>query len=361
MLLKSFVNPIFEEDLSTWIASPAYNKSRNVLIARVDSSKTGKKYGHLIPETKVLYDYVDKKKMKTHEVFVLLISIGKKDYVGGFILCRKDRVDGVNESAKKLLQEFVSGLPLNLQSEFTRHCRIALDGAWGNGTMIAWLSKTGNPNWVVKSGGKDNVRDCHGKVYTLKEFSIARQTECLRLGLFKPLNRTHLEGIEYYTERVQLVSQGYLEIALILVRFPATQDTHKDRYLLLITQPSYYWSPFRAIQTYKGRWQIEVMFRTCKQDYELETYSCHVKTQVYLGDKEIRIQVSEEDLSVRKEQAFSRIERHLAICFIRYMMIQWYRVADTRCKKTPLREVLLDWQTYLDKIPEKAFKRLFAR
>ena len=325
------------------MAQSPSNQSKYKLHARIDSSKTGYHYGKQIPELRHLYDYVKRCYAKTHEIYVLLISIGKKDYIGGFHLVKKSGKQKTNVIAQNLLQSFEKILPKSLRPQWKSHVRISLDGAWGKGKMIEWLHGNQYHKIAIKSGGVDRVEmdGLEMRLIEVKKSLIDLSSESDWLS-FHPCH--NLDGITNQLEKWQLVSSG-LFIWILTLRFHSSKSGSKPRYLTLLSLDIDRWYAYQVVQTYKGRWSIETMFRTCKQYCDLE------KISFWDAKKEKKRSTNE---------AIDRIELMLSLRFISYMVINWYRVAHTRWSRTGLQDVIHRWELYFDGLSAKAFQELFS-
>lgn len=327
-LLRFYGRDAFKTEFKKWLTFSASLKSRKQINVRVDASKTGHKYGFLIPELKILYDYVSNSNIKTHEIYVLLVSIGNKDYIADFVLKKKDEKGG-NRIAKSMIYNLYNSMD-KLKPDFRKYVRISLDGAFGNGDMISWLNKHKLTNTAIKSGGKDYCR------YVLKDKEFRNtlknlEQHLLKEGCFKEFNPCHHLSGEYVDILVEI---NEVTLKAVLVRYKRKK---KNSYRsVLVLSHNLDWHSFQIIQTYKGRWQIEVMFRTSKQHLGLEKYSFHSEDNV------------------------DNIEMHLALRFICYMWLSWYRAEHTRPSKTSLKDVILRWRRYLNELPPKSFQQLFS-
>ena len=135
----------------------------------------------------------------------------------------------------------------------------------------------------------------------------------------------------------------------MLVKYFGKQKV-SDRYLLLLS-PNLDWWPFQIVQCYKGRWQIEVMFRTSKQIFELENYSYHII---------VRETDNEQTIKKKKEIKLQAIEWHIALSFIGYMWMNWYRKEYTRIGKTQLRDIRKSWIKYFNLLSSKSILSLIS-
>ncbi len=139
---------LFEDEFRRWISKHPSNRALNQLIIRVDDTKSGRKYGFMIPELQYLYDYVKKCSYSTHIVFVLMVSIGSYDFIVDFRF-KKSEVNG---------------------------SIISLDGVYRNlFSLEDFLNykkndvEFGKLAFVIKSGGKQKVKLPNGLELSLKE------------------------------------------------------------------------------------------------------------------------------------------------------------------------------------------------
>jgi hypothetical protein len=326
--LRCYGRTTFKNDFKEWLELSPSQKSKKHINVRVDGSKTGRKYGFIIPELQWLYDYVTKSKMLTHEIYVLLISIGDKDYIVDFLLKKKSD-KGTNKIAQNMLYNLYNSMG-TLKSDYKQWVRISLDGAFGNGDMLKWLAKHNFINSALKSGGKDNCNfTWNNKIYrgTLKwlEGFLAKY------GDFRTFNPCHKLSGEYVEIEVEI--SGII-VKVLLIRFKKKKKIGY-RYLMILSL-NLEWYAYQIFQTYKGRWPIETMFRTTKQRLDIEAYSFH------------------------SENTTENIEMHLALRFIGYMWLNWYRIENTRPSKTSLNDVVNRWKLYLNNLNSRAFQLLFS-
>lgn len=361
-LLSAFVQPAFEEDFRKWLDQEPFYKSRHPVISRIDASKLGRHYGNTIPHMKWQYDYVTKSNIKTLCIYVLLISIGDKEYIGGYTIPQLEGDTGSNLIAQDLFSAFYDALPSDLKQPFQEWGRVALDGGWGNGTMVSWLKEKGYHHVVIKSGGKDKVVDSCGH-----EYASLRDYEDMLISTLDDESESwrqfnscyHLDGVWYYTEKVTLQTKN-TEVQVVLLKYPAKKAHHKDRYLMLLSLPEEDWHSHQIVKAYKGRWGIETMFKTGKQRFDWEKIGYHIKKIIHYPSEGVIKERTDEEVKANQELAFQRINRYLALRFMSYMIVNWYRVEWSRPSKTSLAQVIDRWKKYFDTLSPKAIQNLFA-
>lgn len=364
-MLSAFMQPEFETDFRKWLNEDRPYQSRHPIISRIDASKLGHHYGKNIPGLKWLYDYVTRCNIKTLCIYVLLITIGDKEYIGGYVIPWSEgdeKAIGSNHIAQNLLEAFCNALPTDLVGSFKKWSRISLDGDWGSGSMLAWLKGNGYHHNAVKSGGKDIVIDSCGTPYkSLREFQdmliVMLEDSPLYWRRFNPCY--HLDGILYYTEKARLKTSN-LEVQVVLLKYPVKKADHKDRYLMLLSIPEHDWHCHQIVKAYKGRWSIETMFKTGKQRFDWEKIGYHIKTVIHYPSKGVVSNPTEKEMKDSLYSAFQRINRYLALRFISYMAVNWYRVECTRPSQTSLAQAIGHWNNYFDDLSPKAFQNLFA-
>ena len=351
----------FIKDFPDWLAKNDSHKTKNQLIVRTDASKTGKHYGKNMPYLKKVYDYVLKAYIKSYTIYPLHISLGAKEYIAGYYF-KTDDSDGDNIIFQNLLNTFIDELPSNMREEFKCHARITLDGGWGNGATMKWLSENTSKRVAVKSGGKDKVVNTKGE-----QFKSTKQYEDMmidrlnnRKNGWKKFEPCHdLDGVEYYSEPLEMVTVK-LTIVIVLLKFIPKKTGHKPRYLLLLSLPRPDWHAYQIVQLYKGRWPVETMFRTSKQYCDLEKVSCHFNENTSI-DKELKSALEKEErLDKRKDMALERIELTIGAHFICYMVLNWYRIGCTRPSQTSLKECVCRLETHFRDMSPNTFRRLFS-
>jgi len=300
-LLVDFALSEFKEDFSLWLNKSDSQKSKISVAMRIDTTKSGKKYGKDIPGLEWLYDYVNRCYIKTHEIFLVLISIGKKNYIVDFVLLKKSRRHGWNNLAQKSINKLLKRLGC-LEGGFKRYCRLSFDGGFGNGTMMKYLLEQGFQYSVVKSGGKELVQ------YNDKVFTFKRLEEYLALtGNFEEFNKKHdLNGM-YCAATIKLINHDIL-VRAVLRRFKKKKGK-KYRYLLIISSRTDIYD-FQIAKCYELRWGIEECIKECKDRVGITSYSYHTKG------------------------SSKNIENFLALRFIGYMIVNWYRVEHCRPSRT---------------------------
>ena len=330
--LFKFSKTLFEKDFKEWLSKDPSNRSRNLLIAKVDDTKSGRKYGFRIPELQYLYDYVKKSKYKTHQIFVLMISLGNYDYIIDFAYKKKEHSDGY-KLAIDMLCNFVKKLSPDLKEDFIANLRVTLDGSYGKLKIVNELANCGyDINYVIKSGGQQMCKLPDGKKMKLKQCEVWMK-ENLK---FKDFNEIHGFKGSYCETCAQLVNRNgdNIRVKLLLCRFKSKRRA-KYRYILLLTN-CLDWYAFRILKSYKGRWSIEVMFRSCKQSFGLKKYSFHHKH----GSK--------------------NIEMHFGLTFIRYMIISHYRFRHCRPSKTSIDDIINRFEFDLNTFSVNKLQELFA-
>ena len=120
------------------------------------------------------------------------------------------------------------------------------------------------------------------------------------------------------------------------------------------------WHSHQIVKTNKGRWSIETMFRTGKQRFDWEKMGYHIKTVIYYPSCGVVKILNDDEREDSQESAFQRIKRFLALRFMGYMAVNWYRVDCTRRSVTSLKRVVDDWQAYFASLSPKVFQNLFA-
>ena len=211
-LLKDLALAELTKDIALWLTKSDSQKSKIRLALRIDTTKSVKKYGKNIPELEWLYDYVNKCFINTHELFIVLASCGKKNYIVDLVLMNKSNRIGWNNLAQSSIKELLKRIG-SLEGEFKRYCRFSFDGGFGNGTMLKFLSEEGFHYPVVKSGGTEKVK------YDNENISLKKLEDKLALtGHFKEFNKKHnLEG-DYCSATVELVNHDIL-VRAVLRRF----------------------------------------------------------------------------------------------------------------------------------------------
>ncbi len=296
-LIRNYGLEEFKKNFTSWLTKSDSYKSKHRVKLRIDTTKTGKKYGFAIPELERLYDYVNKCHINTHELYICLISIDKKEYVLDFELVKKSNTKGDNKTAKKMIDRLIRSLGI-LSSPFIHYARVSLDGAWGNGEMLEYLSGKKFQYNAVKSGGNDLV--CYQNDYiSLKDLERALSIT----GKFKYFNEKHKLKGEYCSTNVCLKKSG-LTIKVVLRRF-YSEKSKEYRYLMILSVNTELYD-YKIAQCYGDRWGIEECIKECKQIVDLTKYSYHSKATT------------------------RNIELYLALKFICYMNINWYRVEYCR-------------------------------
>ena len=331
-LVQNYSVSLFEKDFRHWLSLHKSNRSRNLLIAIADDTKSGRKYGFRIPELQYLYDYVKQCKYKTHKLYVLMISLGKYDYIVDFTFIKQEQSD--SKIAFRMLEGFIKRLPKDLQADFRKEVRVALDGFYGKLKVVEdFIDGRGKDqsvkySLVVKSGGTQLFKASDNKEYTLKELKEWMKTHLS----FQELNPVH--GFNCCVAKLEATSVfKNITMNIALFRFPSSKGDY--RYLLLLTN-RLDWHPYQILKTYACRWPIETMFRTVKQKLEMKNYSYHHKTGA------------------------RNIEMHFSLRLILYMIINQYRIKHTRPSKTSLGDVIYSFETELSKLSDKQLLNLFA-
>ena len=268
---------------------------------RIDTTKSGKKYGKCIPGLQWLYDYVNHCYINTHEIFLVLLSIGRKDYIVDFVLIKKSRRIGWDKLSEKSIKRLLKSLGPQAKA-FKHLCRVSLDGAFGHGRMLKFLSEAGFHYTALKSGGKDLVQ-YQGNILTLKELDYELSVN----GEFKKFNPKHnLEG-DYCSGIAHLVSWN-LPVKVLLRRF-RRKKKQGYHYLMLISVNTDIYD-YQIAQCYGYRWRIEECIKDCKGLVGLMSYSHHTKGST------------------------RNIECFLALRMMGYMLVSWCRVEHCRPSRT---------------------------
>jgi hypothetical protein len=323
-------------DFSLWLSKSDSYKSKHRIFMRMDSSDTGDHYGEQIPCIKKLYDYCKQYYKLTHKILVLMISIGKKDYVVDFFVLARDNKDDVN-TFRRMLHELKLRLG-KLHKDFQYYCRLSLDGHYGKGEYLKTMMDEGFTHNAVKSGGLD-ICYCNGKEYTLKEL----ENHLISEGNFKDFNSCHgLKKCQYKECTITLYSSK-LKLKVILLKYPGRK---KHRYLMLLSL-NLDWYAYQIVQCYKGRWQIEVLFKKCKGNYGLSKYSYHTKKDGLKNEQ-------------KTKTALEKISYHLSFGLINYMLINWYRAQYTKMKLTKAKTVINEIRKYFGSLHTKALLNLFS-
>jgi len=319
MFLRGYAVMEFREEFREWLKKSASTKSKKPILLRIDGSKTGYKYGKNIPELRKLYDYVKKCNISTHEIYILLASIGRKDFIVDLKI--KAKQESVNDIAIDMLHNFIENVG-DLKSELMKYKRLSLDGAWGNGNMLKKLKDLGITNTAIKSSGKNIVILPTGEKLSLKDLE-----EELKSSDFKQINSCHGLNDCEYTEIEVYFPEEELSVKVVLYRF-------KHKHFLMLLSLNLEWHAFQILQCYKSRWGIEVCFRTSKQVLELEKYSYH-------------------------SVDITNIRNYLALKFMGYMLVNWYRVDNTRLSLTSLKKVRLELESLFYDMQPKTVQMLF--
>jgi len=352
-LLLEFVKSDFIKDFTVWLSKSNAHHSKTLIGGRIDQTKLGEHFGKNIPELQYLYDYVEKRKYNTHVISILMINIGKKEYIVGYHLSKKDNIDGINKIAQDLISNFRKSLPEELHAAFNHHVRFSLDGAWGTGSMLKWFLDSRIKHVTIKSGGKDLiwVNDFELPI-SLKDYESFLVNDLNTNRGWREFNSCHkLKNVVFYIAPAYLADNN-VEIQLLLLKFIPENDTKNCRYLMLITLPQDNWHPFQIFKNYQGRWSVETMNRTGKQTFDWDEYQFHYKEPNNSLDILIKKNIS--------DKAFHRIEMYLVLRFMSYMSLNWYRVAHTRRAKTSLAGVVTRWKDYFDSLPKQAIRKLFS-
>ena len=325
-VLYSFGRKEFTGDFRNWLSETDSYKSKNRIAIRIDGTKSGKKYGKKIPELEVLWDYVNRCKIRTHEIYIFVVSIGKKDYIVDFILVKKAHRKGWNYLAIEMIERFLNAL--GSQSEnFIEFGRLSLDGAWGNGEMMEYIESKGFRYNAVKSGGKDIIK-FFGLEMSLKNLEIYLST----FFNFKKFNPVHKLKGEYCSGTVELKEKN-IPIKIVLRRFPKSKGGY--RYLMILSTDLNVYD-FQIAQCYCLRWGIEENIVECKQVIKITDYSYHSK------------------------EGPGNIEMFLALRFISYMFLNWYRVEHCRTSKTSIWKVADRFKEYFNDEGPKTVWKLFS-
>lgn len=358
-LLEACVMPQMKEMLAEWIEAKSYTKSRKPLLIRVDSTKTGLHYGKHIPELKWLYDHVQKTPILTHEVFILLVSIGTRDFIVDFKICSRDHRS--HPIASELLSRFLKKFSPETQEIIKEKGRLSLDGAWGTGNFASGLTQKGWLKWVIKSAGKDLVFAGEG----FEEQSLADfQNEKVQYlnqnpELWKSFHPSHrLSGAQYYKQKLFFVhSETYVNA--LLVKFSG-KPGKKSRYLLLLAPEDNTWHPFQILKAYMGRWGIESTFRSLKQNHQFNKNGQHAKNKKM--DPEINrvVSRSKDEYENALRKAFKRLHISMITSFLGHMFFSEYRTLHTRPSRTSLQSVKIRLAQCLNKMSSNDLQKLFA-
>ena len=335
-LLLSVAFHEFLLDFETWLGKSDSYKSKHRLHVRIDRSDTGDHYGKNIPALQKVYDTSKGYSKRSHVIECLLVSLGKKDYVLDFnILCEDEK--GYT-STFLMLHELLLRLGHH-RDNFRRYCRLSLDGWYGKGKLFEYLQELGLTRSVLKSGGIDNV------LYKNKEYTLTGlKKHLMNKGEYRDFNPCHgFENCDYKECIVELMNKQ-IKLKAVLVRYHL-KAPFQSRYLLLLS-PNLEWWAYQIVQCYKARWQIEVMFRTSKQVLELKKKSYHTKD------------ANPEPAKLKKKQ--NKIETHLALNLIGYMIINWCRIECTRMSRTSLDDIKLSWMKLFEGYSPKALQCLFS-
>ncbi len=216
-------------------------KSKHRIKGRIDDTFTGKKYAKKMPFIKKLYDYVNSCYIKTHTLYIFVVSIDHKDYIVDFELVKKEK-KGSNKIAKHMINRFINLLRDKKSS--LHYCRLSLDGAWGNGKMLLWVSKMGFKYAAIKSGGKDLVY-YNGEKISLKKLKKRLSDKTTD---FKSFNTKHCLKGDYIGVTVDLVNTN-LRIRIVLIRFKSKNGNY--RYLMLLS-PCLSIYDYQIAQCYEG-------------------------------------------------------------------------------------------------------------
>ncbi len=328
VLIRLFSIRELKKDYEEWLKKSPSTKSKKKFKARIDGTKSGKKYAKKMPALKLLYDYVNHCKIKTHTIYLFVVSLGYKDYIVDFKLVKKDK-DGWNKIAKVMINRFIRSIGKKKQT--LKYLRISLDGAWGNGNMLLYLYKKGFKYVAVKSGGKDLV-EYNGNSYTLKAF----EKFLAKTFSFKEFTaRYSLKG-EYCSCIVKLISCN-ISIRIVLRRFKSNSKKEPYRYLMLLSTNTNINEvrDYQIAQIYEGRWGIEECIKCSKQVADITDYSYH-------SDK------------------VTNIEMFLSLRFCLYMFLNWYRVENCRHSVTSLYKVAERFRLYFNSIGYNSIWKLFS-
>ncbi len=327
-LIRLFSIEELKKDYAKWLKSSPSNKSKKPFRARIDSTKTGKKYGNKIPSIKLLYDYVNHCKIKTHLIYIFVVSLGRKDYIVDFKLVKKKN-DGWNKIAKRMIRRFLRSI--GKPKKTLKYLRISLDGAWGNGDMLMFLNSKGFKYTAIKSGGNDSV-EYKGKTYSLKELENHLSH---KHKLFKTFNDCHSLNGDYYSVCVKLKRKD-IPIRIVLRRFKTNKSKKPYRYLMLLsTNLDDNLRDYQICKCYEGRWGIEECIKENKQALDLTHYSFHSENT-------------------------TNIENFLCLRFCLYMVLNWYRVDYCKPSKTSIYKVCNRFKNYFNSIGERAMWKLFS-
>ena len=369
-LLKMFILPIFQAQFRIWLAKGIAYHSNFPVQLWIDGTLLGDHYGCLIPEIKYLFDYVKKRYSKTHSLYFLVASIHSKIFILDFRFYSKKTKLGTNGLAIKMIDELVASLDVDLRESFLKESRLAMDGSWGNHTMLQYLSNKGFRRIALKSGGSDLLIDNFGEEMKLYEWQ-----DMMLIGhdyeefSFRPiLDQYDLPGVSYIREVVRLKKTGQ-SAQLFLVQF--LTENHPPRYLTLISLDISDWHAHQVIKTYLARWGVEVVIRTGKQNFDWGKMHFHIKWE----PEETEWQNDETSKPITEPESFLDMEKgkvkrerramnRMEVCFglhcMSLMVVNWYRIDCTRPTKTPYKEVLRRWQSSFDDLSPNAFGRLFS-
>jgi hypothetical protein len=327
-LVKHFSINELKIDLEQWLKKSDSYKSKHRIVARVDATKNGKKYAEKMPELAKLYDYVNKCYIKTHEIYIFLITIGRKHYIVDFCFVRRKKKfnKGCNDIAFRMIIDLLNDL-WKYRSEFIHYCRLSLDGAWGNGTMLSEIKGLGFQYNALKSNGKDLV-EYNGKVMRLKELEKLLSTE----EGWKSFNPKHNLKGDYKSLEVKHVNEE-LSIKVVIRRFKSKKHY---RYLMLLCTNEKL-NDFQISQCYEGRWGIEESIKELKSDKicDLTRYSFH-------------------------SQGITNIVMFIALRFTCYMILNWYQVKYCRPSKTSMWKVAKGFEEFFISIGYKQIWKLFS-
>ena len=175
--------------------------------------------------------------------------------------------NGWNKTAQRMINRILKILGKN-QGDFLHHCRLSLDGAWGNGEMLQFVEKKKFRYTAIKSGGKDLV------IYGEETLSLkSLEKKLLTENAFRPFNEKHgLKG-EYSSCLVQ-VKKTEQKIRIVLRKFKSKK---KIRTLMILSTNVniYECYDYQIAQCYAVRWGIEECIKECKQIVDLTKYSFH--------------------------------------------------------------------------------------
>lgn len=324
-LIEGFALSEFKKDFQYWQTLSDSSKSKKRIAIRLDHTKSGHKYSKRMPELRKLYDYVSGSYINCHEIAVLLVSIGKKDYVVDFVLIKESHEGGYNVICQKLIKRFLNNLG-GLKKDFLHYARLSLDGAYGNGTMMDFIEEKGFRYAAVKSSGKDLV-EYQGNSMKLKELEQALSQR----NDFREFNPKHgLKG-DFVLSIVTMKRTGQ-EIKVLLRRFKAKK--RKYRYLLILSLDKDI-EHYQIAQCYQRRWKIEDCFKESKGIVDLMGYSYHSKSS-------------------------RNIEMFITLRLICYMILNWYRVEHCRPSKTSMWKVAKRFKKEFNAIGQKDLWNLFS-